>query len=842
MTLPVAARIARRELAGGIAGFRVFLACLALGVAAIAAVGTVQSSISMALSEQGATLLGGDAQVSFTYRRATADELAFLQEESLDLSEIIDFRSMAVVGEGAAAQRVLTQVKAVDAAYPLLGSVVLDPPMPLSRALAPAAGIPGAVMDGLLADRLGLRTGDRFRLGLATFRLGARLVREPDGAMAGFLLGPRTILRHADLEGSGLLEPGALYDSRYRLRLPDGTDPAMLQKRAEALFPDRGLRWLDSRTGAPGAERFVERMGSFLVLISLAAMAVGGIGIALAVESYVRARTRTIATLKAVGAEGRTIRAAYLILTGLMAALGIAIGLVLGVGLPMLAGPWIAGALPVQVAIRPDPAVMAQAAAYGGLTAAAFSSWPLGAAHRIRPAALFRDAAGARQGWPGPGAMLASGLALAALLSLAIGLSGLPWLAAAILGGVAGTLALLAAVGRLLGRIARCLAHRLRGWPILRLALSAIGGPARDSRTIVLALGLGLSVLATVGQVGVNLGRAIDRDLPRVAPAFFMVDIQADQIDAFRARMRAEPAVTRLDTAPMLRGVLTRINGQDARTVAGDHWVVRGDRGLTFADGPPQGTRIVAGAWWPDDHFGPPQVSFAAEEAAEIGLKLGDRITVNVLGRDIEATVTSLRAVDFSSAGIGFVMVLNRGALAGAPHTHIATVYAEERAEAQILQAAGSAWPNVTAIPVREIARRVSDMLGAIAAAAALASGVTLVVGAVVLLGAAASGAAARAYEAAVLMTLGATRRHILWAIVLRFLLPGLVAGLVAIAVGAAAGWGVMHVVMDTTYGFAPASALLVVGGGLLFTLSAGVAFAWPAVTRRPAATLRAPE
>ncbi|MGB3313637.1 MAG: ABC transporter permease, partial [Albidovulum sp.] len=346
MTLPLAARIARREMRGGFGGFTVFLLCLMLGVAAIAAVGTVRAAIQSAISDQGAVLLGGDAEMSFTYRYASADERAFMEDRATSVAEIVDFRSMAVVGDGETAERALTQIKGVDAAYPLTGQLVLEPAIPLAEALAAEGGVPGAVLDPVLADRLGLKTGDAFRLGLKEFRLTARLMREPDGATAGFTFGPRTIVRTEDLAGSGLLEPGSLFDTHYRLLLPERTDLKEMKAEAEATFSDTGLRWRDARRGAPGMQRFVDRMGSFLVLVGLAGLAVGGVGIGAAVTLYLDGRVGTMAALKAMGAESRTIFAVYLIQVGVLAVIGIVAGLTLGAALPVLAGPLIAARLP----------------------------------------------------------------------------------------------------------------------------------------------------------------------------------------------------------------------------------------------------------------------------------------------------------------------------------------------------------------------------------------------------------------------------------------------------------------------------------------------------------------
>ncbi|WP_347311415.1 ABC transporter permease [Defluviimonas sp. SAOS-178_SWC] len=840
MTLPVALRIARREMRGGLGDFAVFLLCLMLGVAAIAAVGTVRSAIDAAIRDQGAVLLGGDAEMSFTYRFASPEERAFMAARAAKVAEIVDFRSMAVKGEGGEAERALTQVKAVDESYPLTGALVLDPAMTPAEALAPVDGVPGAAMDPVLADRLGLAVGDRFRLGTGEFRLAARILREPDATTGGFTLGPRTIVRTADLEGSGLLEPGSLFDTHYRLLLPEGAEIGPLGREAVAAFRDTGMQWQDARYGAPGMRRFVDRMGSFLVLVGLAGLAVGGVGIGAAVRSYLDGKTATMAALKALGAESRTIFAVYLVQVAALAVLGVAAGLILGAGAPIVAGPLIARSLPIPVEIGVSWKPLAEAAIYGVLTAALFALWPLARTREVKAAALFRDLGPGRRVWPGLGLSLVL-LGIAGLLvAVAVGFSGVPELAFGTLGGIVAALLVLtlAAIG--LRRFARRIGHRARGRPALRLALSAIGSPREEATAVILSLGLGLSVLAAVGQIDSNLRASIDRDLPDVAPSFFFVDIQPDQIDGFLARVKGDPAVSRVETAPMLRGILTKINGQNAREVAGDHWVVRGDRGLTYSATPPDRTVITEGTWWPEDYSGPPQMSFAREEAEEIGLKLHDKVTVNVLGRDIEAEITSFREVDFGTAGIGFVMLMNPAALQGAPHSWIATVYADAAAEAAILRDLATAYPNITAIRVKDAIDRVSEALAAIARATAIAAGVTLLTGVVVLIGAAAAGERARVYEAAVLKTLGATRGLVLRSFALRSALMGAAAGLVAVAFGAGAGWAVMAFVMEGKFRFEPVSALVIVVGGALATLIAGLLFALRPLAVRPARVLRA--
>ena len=837
MSLGLAWRIARRELRGGLRGFAVFLACLSLGVAAIAGVGMVRAAIGAGLTDQGAVLLGGDAQVEFTYRFASAEERAYLQGISTQVSEIVDFRSMAVVGD----QHVLTQVKAVDDAYPLLGSVDVEGGV-FPAVLGAVDGLPAAVMDGVLADQLGLAVGGKFKLGLQEFVLTARLLREPDSATGGFALAPRTMVRTADLAQAGLLEPGTLFDSSYRMDLPEGADLSALEAQAEARFGDTGLRWSDSRRAAPGVERFVERIGAFLVLVGLAGLAVGGVGVAAAVRSYLEAKISTIATLRTLGATGGLIFQTYLLQIAVLVAVGVGLGLLLGVGLPIALAAPIEAALPFPAQVGFYSRPVAEAAFYGVTSAFLFALWPLARSEGVRAAALYRG--GLAGGWPRWRYVAALVVLAALLIGGAVYLSGTAMLALGTAGGVLGALVVLAASAWGLAWLARRVARSrfLRGRVALRLALASIGAPRAETMQVVLALGLGLSVLAAVGQIDANLRASIERDLPARAPSYFFVDIQPDQIDGFRERLAANPAVSAVESAPMLRGVVSKINGVDARQVAGDHWVVRGDRGITYADAKPDNAKVTAGTWWPVGYDGPPQMSFAAEEAEEMGLKLGDLVTLNILGRDITAEITSFRTVDFSNAGMGFVLTLNAAAVAGAPHSHIATVYSEGAAEAGILRELAQAYPNITAIGVKAAIGRVTEALGAIAQATTLAAMATLITGFVVLIGAAASGERARVYEAAVLKVLGASRGRILASFALRAALMGAAAGIVAIVAGGLAGWAVMTFVMDAEYAFEAGSALAIVLGGIGATLLASLIFVLRPLAGRPAQVLRSQE
>jgi putative ABC transport system permease protein len=843
MPYPVA--LALRELRGGLAGFRIFLACLALGVAGIAGVGSITAAIQAGLAAEGRTILGGDVSVTLTYRTANEEERAWLEERG-ELSEIADLRSMiGTVGQGA--ERSLAQVKGVDDAWPLYGEAVLGRDITLDAALAETGGRHGLITEPVLADRLGLEPGDAVSLGAGTFEFRGTLVSEPDAASGGLALGPRVIVSTEGLRAAGLMGEGTLFETAYRLKLPPEADLDALEAGFAETFPASGARWRDRENAAPGVERFVDRIGSFLILVGLAALVIGGVGVGAAVRGYLTRKVRTIAALRTLGASAGTVFAAYLVQIAVIACLGIAIGVALGGGLVALAGPLMADSLPVPARFSVYPGPLALAALYGILTAALFALWPLSWLREVRPAQLFRDGAAPMTAWPRKRMMaVLVGLSLLAA-GLVIGLSGAPRLAAGVIGGIAAALLVLRGLGALAATGARALSHTglARSRPGFRLALGAIGAPGGGTPNVVMALGLGLGVLAAIGQVDANMQRLITEQLPSRAPAFFFVDIQPDQVDPFVETVSGIEGVGEVQTAPMLRGVITHLDGVPAAEAEYDReaaWVLRGDRGVTYSETPPEGTVITEGEWWPADHAGTPLVSFIEEEGRQLGLEIGDTITVNVLGRPITVEVASFREVEWRGLGINFIMVMSPNALAGAPHTHISTVYASPAAEAPAMRAVGREFANITAVRVRDQVARVSDALGQLGAATRWGALAVLATGLAVLIGAAGAAAERQIGEAAVLKVLGAERRRILGSFALRAALLGGLAGLVALAWGSVAAWAVTTAVLRADFALAPVSALAIVLGGAALNLVAGLAFAARPLKLSPATVLRVQE
>ena len=826
MSWRVSAKIARRELRGGLSGFRILIACLALGVAAIAAVGTVRSGIQAGLVSKGAELLGGDAEAEFTYRFANQSEHMWMQEQATTVSQIVDFRSMAVVERNGKIERGLTQIKAIDEFYPLYGKPKLRSGEEFSKVFVQTGDHPPALMERLIADRLALEIGDTFKLGTTTFILADIITLIPDGAGDGFGLGPRTLVMTKDLEKSGLIAPGTLFSTKYRLKLPQDADLDTLAKLVEIDLSSSGLRWRDAREAAPGISTFIDRLGSFLTLVGLAGLAVGGIGVSSAVRTYLDRKITVIATLRSIGAGNATIFQIYFLQIAALSLIGISIGLIIGIGVPIAFEPLFTAMLPFPITLTIFARPIIESMVYGALAALIFTIWPLAQAENIKAATLFRDAGRTTSTLPRFIYVLISVGLTALMLALACYFIGSISLTLWTVIGAVGALSILYISAIATRKIAQRVQIWSKGRSILRWALSAIGGTSEGSTAVILSIGLGLSVLASIGQIDGNLRQAIKQDLPGIAPSYFFIDIQKSQMPAFRKLLNADLEVDSFEEAPMLRGIISRINDQPAEKVAGDHWVIQGDRGITYASIPSPETEITSGEWWPQDYSGPAQISFAAEEGAEMGLMLGDELTINVLGREITGKITSFRNVDFSTAGMGFILAMNPSALAGAPHSFIATVYTTPENEASLLRNLAEAFPNITAIRVRDAIDQVSSVLNSIAAATSYGALATLLTGFLVLIGSAASALHARRYEAAILKTLGATRRSIVLSFALRAAIMGAAAGFVAIGAGALGGWAVTRFVMNTSFTVIWPNAVAIIFGGVFANVLANMAFA----------------
>jgi putative ABC transport system permease protein len=848
-TARLALLFAWRDLRGGLRGFGVFIASIALGVAAIAGVGSIAASLGDGIAAAGQAILGGDLAFSLAQRKASASEQAFLKSQGT-VGTVVATRAMArpaSPAQGPQRPATLVELKAVDGAYPLFGTVVTDPALPLAAALAEKDGVFGAVADPALLSRLNLKPGARLSLGNATVELRAALRNEPDKLSSGIGFGPRVLISEAALRATGLIAPGSLARWQYRLRLPDNASEravAAVEQAAQTAFPDAGWEIHTRDKASPRLERSVTRFMQFLTLVALTTLLVGGIGVANAVAGHLARKRDAIGTMKALGATGSSVFAIYgteIVLVALFAA---ALGAGIGAALPFAISYWLGPIIPLPVAPSLHPAALALAVAYGLLTALAFALWPLGRAHDVPVAMLFRDQVAPKRRWPRRRYIAATALSVAAFAALSILTTSDHRIAAIFVASAAAILVLLRIVALMAMAAARRL-PRARS-TTLRLAIANTHRPGALTPTVMLSLGLGLALLTTVIEIDGNLHREFTLGLRKNAPSFFLIDIPSAAANRFDGFVRAQAPGATLERVPMLRGRIVSANGikaEDLKPAARSRWVLSGDRGITYAAAAPPGSRVVEGRWWQPDYSGEPLVSLEKNSAHDLDLKVGETITVNVLGRNITARIANLRTVDWENLGINFVMVFSPGAFAGAPHSEIATLTFADGGtttrEAAFVAALAGAFPTVSAIGVKGALDTIDGLIGNIVLALRGASAVTLIAAAFVLGGALAASQHSRIYDAVVLKTFGATRARLVCTYAIEYVLVGLAAIVFGLAIGALAAGLIVEQVMEFPFALVAGPATLAAGSALFVTLLLGLAGTFTALGRKPSAVLR---
>jgi len=836
----LAFKLAARELRGGLKGFRILMTSLALGVGAIAIVQSLAGSVEAGLREDGRKILGGDVAIRTVHGPLEEAQLDYLRANASAVMSYVETRAMARREDGESST--LVEFKAVDDSYPMYGEVTLFRDRAFEGILDQRDGVWGAVVEPLALQRLGVSVGAVIKLGSASYQIRGVLEREPDraGSGGGFGFGPRLMASAASLPDTGLLQHGTLARHRYRLKLPDSVGVVEFRDKLERAFPEALWRVRDYRKPARRVERMIDRLTLFFTMVGLTTLLVGGVGVSNAVKTYIDGKIRSIAMLKCVGGTGDVLFLAYTLQVLALASGGIVIGLAVGAAAPWLLASLLGEILPVPLVPGIYPSALLVATGFGFFTTLAFAVWPLARTHGVPPAALFRSGLAEQRVRLRPTPLLLALGSVAALAALTI----------------ASTENKRFAVWFILGSVAVMVLLRLTAWlimhwlprmkrprhPGVRLAIANMHRPGTLTPDVVLSLGLGLTVLVAVALVQGNLDRQINQSIPEIAPAFFFVDIQSDQIAAFERSINEMAGTGDFLRVPYLRGRILQINDQPADSMLTDEryaWLIRGDRGLTYAADAPPRADIVAGEWWPPDYRGPPLLSIHKDVATAFDIGVGDSITLNVLGRKITGEIANVRDLPWRSLQINFAIMFSPEPLRQAPHAFVATLQAEAAVEDAVQQKLTEAFPNVTAIRIKDALDTVSTLLTRIGAAIRGIASIALVAGTLVLAGAIAAGHRRRVYESVLLKVFGATRRDALKSYLLEYSLLGLLTAAIAVVAGTLAAWGVLYLLMGADWQFVPGAAFGTAALCTGITLILGFIGTWRALGRKAAPLLR---
>ncbi len=831
-----AIRLAMRDFSWRFRGLRLLVVCLFLGAGALAAIGTLESAIRSQLGDRGQAILGGDVEFGVYGRSATAWERAAMASLGT-VSSGMRMQAMASAANGSVSP---VQLKSVDERWPLYGELTLDDGR---RAGAPPDG--AAWVDRGVLDRMAVKVGDTIRLGSAQVRIAGVIGNEPDRLSEGFALGAPVLVSDRTLAQTGLVQVGSMAQTKYRVALPRGVDPGDVAEAFDKRFPTGGWSTRTRDRASPGADRLMGNMGQFLGLVGLAALVIAGIGIAGAVSSWLESRRGTIATLKVLGATSEDVLRIYLLQVVIASLVGIGAGLVVGV----LAVPGLAlllqGFLPVEAGLVVDPVALLRAAVFGLLVALVFAAPPLLSARVVTAMALLRARVAPPRGlWRS--AALPVGLGLAAIVALALVTTQERLLTAAFLGAAAAVLGVLALIGVAVRRLAARL-PRARGGLALRMGVAALDRPGAPTVALVTALGFGLSAFAAIAAIQTSLDAYIDGTVPAKAPDYFVLDLPRDREEVFRTAVQEKAPGSDVRTVPALRGAILAYGPPDRLTWVSDlaeipegAWALRGERGLTYAANLPDGNVVTQGRWWPADYDGPPLVSADETLAEALGLKVGDVIAISLLGVERQATIASLRRIEWDDMGFNFVLVFSPGAIDDAPHALSASVSLPpgERGGA-LLRYLVQWFPTSSVIEIGGVLRQAREILSSLSVAILAAASVTVLAGLAVLLGAVAAARARETYDTVILRVLGASRAQLLGALVLRYALLSLILGVIGLAIGAGTGWYVIDKLFEFPFRPDWPVVLGVTGGGAALIVLAASLASLPVLSARPARALR---
>jgi putative ABC transport system permease protein len=844
VTLAFPLRTAWRATRGAWRHFLAFFACIALGVAALVSVGTFAASLDRALAGEAKALTGGDVELRSARPPdpAARGALERLRAEGATTTAVRELAAMARNPANGAS--LLVELKAVEAAYPLYGRVTTAP----SRALGDLLGDGGsALVERSLLERLGLAVGDPFLLGTARFTIAGVIDREPDRASSFVALGPRVMIAARALEATGLVGYGSRVRYRILVRLPAATSPRTAVEALEHAIPDPSVRVTAFDNARPGLRRFFSQLATYLGLVGLASLLVGGIGVASSVVTFVRRQLVTVAVLKCLGAESRMVLAAFLLQVFALGLVGSLAGAAFGVLMQPVLVRAVQPFAPFALEAGWDGWTIGRGLLMGTLTALLCALWPLLAVREVPPSLVLRRGLEAAA-WRAPRPWGAALPIVAGLTALAFWQAGSFRLGAIFVGAALAALAVLAAFSQGLIRLVRRLPPP-RGGLAWRQGLAGLRRPGGHAVQVVLALGTGTMLLVAVALLEASLRRQIAFERKREAPSFFFIDVQPDQREPFGRLVTAASGGVAPVLTPIVRGRLKAIDGTpvthaliEAKKAAAPDtvWYFAREYVLTSAAEPPPGTAITRGRWWTAAEAARrPRVSLEEAAAKHLGVSVGGTLAFDVQGVTVEAEVMSLRKVDWQSLTTNFFAILSHGALDGAPVTYMATVRVPASAETRLQDHVVAAYPNVTAIPVRAVLERVATVLAEIGLAIRLIALFSIAVGTTVMASTLVATRYQRLYETVILKTLGATRATVACAFAVEYACLGVAAGLGGTLLASALAWAVLTFVLDVPWTLEPGLLAWGVAGTTAGALAVGGLGTFRLLGQSPLAVLR---
>ncbi|MCA9473157.1 MAG: hypothetical protein MRJ96_04730 [Nitrospirales bacterium] len=837
-SLPFPILFAWREARASWHRFAYFFLCIAIGVGAVVGVGLFSANVEKAIFYDARSLLGGDLEISS--RRFMSNEglqvLDSLTERGIVISHVSEMAAMAALAEshsGNPSQVPATQLvelKAVERSYPLYGAVETDPDAPLDSLLQEQGSACelspcfGAVVQDSLLISLSARIGDRLDIGQAHFKIMGIIKKEPDRVASAFSLGPRVLISREGLIATDLLQPGSRIHERYRLKVLPTQSLGPLLGELRGRLAKEGVRIATFRDAQPRIRRFLDQLSTYLGLIGLTSLFVGGIGVASTIYGYISQKMASIAILKTVGADAPVIISSYLFQSLFMGGIGSLLGVGLGIALQILLPSLFAGLIPSSIELTVSWEPVVKGLLLGVASTVVFTIWPLLTIRHIPPALVFRKEIGLGEsqaeaisgvhrirrsikGFVQDRIRLVTGLMMtASLAGLAI------WQAQSVTLGLFFIAAFLVAL-LFLWLASLALLRLLPLFPRFRLfhvrnALGNLRRPGNFTAGMMVAIGIGVMVIVSIDVIKTSLLEALGERMPDKAPSFFFIDIQPGQREAFTDLIQSWTEQGSSRVIPVVRSRLTAINGKridpEAHKGKRNGWYFTREYVVTALADLPDDNTIVKGAWWNEAKSADPAqlsspvtqpvpMSIEAEAAKNLGLDLGSIVELDIQGVPMQARITSTRQVDWGSFSTNFFMILFPRSLNEAPITYIATARVGKTNEVPLQQALVQRLPNVTAINVGDVLDNIAKLLQQLTWAIQGMALLCIANGAVVMTAALSTTRYRRLYESAILKALGGTRRMITQSMAIELGVLGGLAGLMGIVFASLLSWAILY-------------------------------------------------
>jgi putative ABC transport system permease protein len=851
-----------------------FFACMALGVGALVGVSGFSSNLELTIQKEARNLMAGDLEIH-SHQPLSPHSLSVVQSlqtqgiQSTTVQELI-----AMVSNLSGTETQLVELKAVGAGYPFYGKLITEPPdvlemlfnankraSGLARAGAGCGGIggcpegtphgsPHAIVEEALLIRLGLRVGERIRLGQTEFTIAGIIKKEPDRIAGAFSLGPRLMISQEGLAATALIQPGSRVRYRTLLKLPRTLDIESIKLQIRSAIADEKVRVTSYQEAQPRLRRFLKNLTTYLGLVGLTALLVGGIGVANSVQVFLRGKLDTLAILKCLGAGFAAIFCVYLIQTMVLGFLGCLAGVALGLGVQYILPTLLAGFLPAELEWHLSALPVFRGITMGLITTLLFSLWPLLGIRSVPPAHIFRrdvvpevdehHAAGRQSSSYSMSSVWIVAAITAGLVFLALWQAGSLNVGGPFIGVLAASLILLRLGAGLVIRLVKAFIHpRPLVW---RHGLANLYRPGSQAILAVLSIGVGVTVILAVHLVERSLLLQVGENIPKDAPSFFFIDIQRDQKDGFQSLVSQQGMPTEM--TPIVRA---RLHAVEDKKVAdmdlsgrGDAWYFQREYVLTSQKNLPRDNKVKRGQWWDmGSNSGSPQISVEEDAAHHLGVDLGSTLTFDVQGVLVSATATSIREVNWGNLSTNFFVIFSPGVLDAAPTTYIATVRSKPEQDVSLQRRIVSAFPNITAINIRHVLETVRHVLEQIGLVVRFMAAFTIAAGLVVLSGAIATTRHWRTREAVLLKTLGATRSLVARTFAVEYAVLGAIAGLVGTGMASLLAFILLRFVMDVPWQFQPATLLIGIMATLILTMVSGFLTTFRILGQKPLAVLR---